>query len=125
MTPALPIRRTYPDFEREASDMEKSGPHLPRRGWQQLHPLSRDGVAAGPLSGVDISPEAGGGTFQRGPAGVSPGPVLQDALGTEAPAQSSQRVGFPKNLLADSCLKLDRVEFCSLVRKIIFRCVRT
>lgn len=125
MTPALPIRRTHPDFEREASDMEESGPHLPRGGGSSYILLLETRWPRFHCQGSVSSPDGGGGTFQRGPAGTSPGPVPQDALGTEAPAQSSQQVGFPDNPLADSCLKSDRVEFCFFVRKIILRCVCT
>lgn len=54
------------------------------------------------------SDNGGVDTFQCGPSGISPGPVLQDAPSIVAPAWSSQLVGFSRVL---SFLKLERVGF--------------
>lgn len=74
MTSVLPIRGARPDFELGAGDMEKRG--------HTCSPISGVAMAAALLSGAGSSPGGGGGMFQCVLPGISPGPVLQDALGS-------------------------------------------
>lgn len=74
MTSVLPIRGAWPDFELEAGDMEKRG--------HTCSPISGVAMAAALLSGAESSPGDSGGMFQCVTPAISPGPILQDALGS-------------------------------------------